>query len=169
MFTATCQPVINADQFRAKWNEFTDPAIYPDSQITFWIAIATLFLNRCRWGNTYLFGIALYAAHNIVLEAQARETAEGGGIPGMTRGVITGESVGQVSLSYDAIPAVEENGSYWNLTQYGIRFLHIARMMGAGPIQVGPGGSLPGVVPGLYNGPGNAWSGPPVRPGYLST
>lgn len=169
MSTATCEPAINASQFRSNFNEFTDVGLYPDSLIIFWIAIATLFLNRCRWGNTYLFGLQLYAAHNIVLEAQARETAEGGGIPGMTKGTITGENVGQVSISYDSIPAVEQNGSYWNLTVYGIRFLHIARMMGAGGIQVGPGGSAPGTVPGLYNGPGVAWSGPPVRPGYLSS
>lgn len=166
---ATCRPILTPATFRSWFPEFTDTDQYPDSLISFWVAVATLFLNPCRWGRTYGLGVALYAAHNIALEAQARDTAEGGGIPGMTRGVITAEGVGQVTIAYDAIPAVEENGSYWNLTVWGVRFLHIARMMGAGATYVGPAGPAPGAVAGLYNGSGNAWSGPPMRPGLLGS
>lgn len=169
MFQSTCTPAINAAQFRSDFPEFTDTSLFPDSLITFWLAVATLFLNRCRWSTAYYLGLELYAAHNIAIEGAARQTAQGGGVPGMMRGVINAEGVGQVTISYDTVASAEPDAGNWNLTIYGSRYIRMVRMFGAGPIQVGPGGSLPGTVAGLYNGPGPAWSGPPGRPGKIST
>jgi hypothetical protein len=112
-------------------------------------------------------GVEMFVAHNLVIDAMNTDTAQIGGWPGIAKGMVSSESPGAVSINYDTQPVMEDGGGNWNLTTYGTRFLRLARMMGAGPIQIGPcgfGGS--GSVPG-YGGDGPAWWGPNCRPGVF--
>lgn len=144
-------------QFRADFPEFSSTAVFPDSGVNYWLNIATLMLNASRWGNLLDLGTELFIAHNIVLEAQAQQTSTVGGLPGLNRGAISAESVDKVSLSYDTNATLELEAGHWNLTVFGTRFIHLSRMMGAGPIQVGAGCGLG--VAGAVSGSG-AWPGP---------
>lgn len=163
-------PIVNAEQFVGDFPEFKDSSKYPQESISYWLAVATVLLDPCRWGSMLQIGVELLVAHELVVEAQAQDTALVGGWPGVSKGPISAESPGAVSLSYDSEPALEIEGGNWNLTVYGTRFLRWARMAGAGPLQVSPGcGVGAGTVPGANGGSGAAWSGPNCKPGWFGS
>jgi hypothetical protein len=157
---------LTSAQFRSDFPEFADKTIYTESAFRYWCTLAFLMLNAPRWGSVLLIGIELFIAHNLVIETQAQQTALNQGWPGESRGAINNESAGEVTVSYDTATTLEEGAGHWNLTVYGTRFINLAKMMGAGGMQVGPCGSgdLAGVVPGAQDG-GPAWSGPNCLPG----
>lgn len=161
--------IVNPNKFRNDFSEFTDTTAYPDSLIRFWMGVASIFLNRSRWCDALCIGAELYVAHMIVLEKKDVDAASAGGWPGISKGAINSEAAGQVTVSYDTAVTLDETGGHWNLTVYGSRFLRMAKMFGAGPIQVGPCGGSPGTVWGADNGSGPAWSGPPCLPGWLGS
>ena len=144
--TSPTTPVVTLAQFRSDFSEFADSVRYPDNSVNYWLAIATIQLNANRFdANMLIIATELYIAHNLVLEAQAQQTAKAAGWPGVSKGVISGENAGAVSVSYDTTAAIELDAGHWNLTVFGIRFIRLAKMFGAGPIQVGCGAvSLPG-------------------------
>jgi Protein of unknown function (DUF4054) len=154
--------IVSPEQFRQDFREFADTAAYPDSDICFWMGVASLFLNRSRWCDALAIGAELYVAHSLVIEKQALDTSKVGGWPGMSKGVINSESPGAVTVSYDTAVTTEETAGHWGLTVYGNRFLRMARMFGIGPIQVGPEcGYGPGALSaGFGTNAGGAWSGP---------
>ena len=168
--TTTLTPAVTIAQFRIDFPEFADSKQYPDSAITYWLAVATLLLNPCRIPpEIIILAAELYIAHNILLEAMDTQTALAGGWPGVNKGVVNSETPGEVTVSYDTAPSVEPDAGHWNLTRYGTRFIRLARMAGAGPVQVGPGCSLPGTLSDANVGTGLAWSGPDCRPGKFGS
>lgn len=150
---------LTAIPLRSDMTEFASTALFPDSTLNYWFGIAAMLLNACRWQQLLTVGMELFVAHNAVLEAFAMRGIAAGGLPGLSRGAISAESVDKASLSYDTGGTLELNGGNWNLTTYGSRFLRLARQFGAGPIQVGIGSN-----PSPFNGP--AWGGPDVWPGF---
>jgi hypothetical protein len=135
----------------------TDPAkaqISPSS-IAYWLNIAYKMLNASRWDDPdiYALGLETFAAHHVVLEVLAQRDMDMAGVPGLATGVIAGKSVGDVSISYDTGSVLEMDAGHWNATLYGKRFIHLARMIGMGPIQVGTGGSLQGPLTAAWPGP----------------
>lgn len=128
---------VTAAKFRGDFPEFANAADFPDSQINFWLTIAGKALNACIWGNMICLGIELYTAHNLVLSRQAAKAAKSGGTPGVMKGPVASEQVGQVSASYDNASGVLEGAGHWNLTTYGVRFRQLSDLMGAGPVQIG--------------------------------
>jgi hypothetical protein len=136
--------------FRQDYPEFTNDVDYPDASLTYWLNIATMMLNANRWDENLNMGLELFMAHHLVLEKMSRDTAKVGGWPGLNKGAISGETTNAGSVSYDTNSVIEADAGHWNYTIYGTRFIHLVRMFGAGPIQIGPGcGSATG-----------AWSGP---------
>ena len=128
---------IAAAQFVSDFPEFADAGIFPPSSINFWAAVAAMLLNPARWMRTLPLAMELFIAHNIVLEAQAQQSADLGGIPGLNRGIIASEAGGSVNVSYDTAGALVPDAGHWNLTTYGTRLMWLVSMFGAGPIQVG--------------------------------
>lgn len=124
------------DEFRAVAPAFSDPVMFPDASIQFWLDAASILLT-CRWGSALAIGTVLFVEHNLALEAAAMPAAGSGGVPGMLHGVVSSEAAGSVSVSYDTGMAAESSAGHWNLTVYGERFLRMARLVGAGPIQLG--------------------------------
>lgn len=122
--------------FRAAFPEFADTTKYPDQMINFWYNLAKDMVQICRWKTQWLTGIYLYIAHEITLQATSVKTARVGGTPGQNSGVPSQKAVGGVSASYDSQSNSEKNGGEWNLTNYGKQFLRLARIFGAGAIQL---------------------------------
>ena len=122
--------------FRAALPEFADTAVYPDSLVLIWSNVATSFVNEARWAEVYDTGIYLVTAHHLVLGERDSLTAQVGGTPGQVTGPLSAKAVDKVSASYDTGAAVIDGGGFWNLTTYGIRYLSLARIFGAGGLQI---------------------------------
>jgi Protein of unknown function (DUF4054) len=163
--------MVTYQSFIADYPEFSNAMIFPQSGFNYWANFAMIMLTSV-WGQAapagqpnslFDIGEELFIAHNLVLEAMNQKSVAVGGIPGLTKGVVSAENAGQVSVSYDTTAGIEEDAGQWNLTTYGIRLIGIARMLGAQPTQIGPQGI--GGPP--FSGPG--WIGPPPFPGYFSS
>jgi hypothetical protein len=127
-------------------------------EIQFWIDLGKKLINTCRWGDLAAYGLQLFVAHNLALE-----NARCGGAastPGMILGPITSAAVDKVSYSRDASAAMDPKNGHWNLTTYGLRYIYLVRMVGAGPLQIGvpPGGS--------NHAGGIAWPGVLIPPAW---
>lgn len=122
--------------FRAAFPEFANTAKYPDAQLTFWASIATAQVNVCRWGDMAPNGVFLYVAHEITLAYQNVKSASIGGTPGGQSGPANSKAVGSVSVGYDTQQTAEKDAGWWNLTTYGKQFIRLARMFGAGVVQL---------------------------------
>ena len=131
----------------------TDPAAVqfgPDA-LNYWLVAATQMINQARFGNLYYMACELFMAHNLALEAYSEQ---GGNqtIPGLAKGMIASSTAGNVSVVYNNAAVMELDAGHWNFTTFGLRFIKLARLLCAGPLQVTGGGCQ-----GPYNGP--AWNG----------
>lgn len=145
-------------QFRTDFPEFGDATKTPDSLISLWMTVATNLVNADRWGELADIGIELATAHHLALAQRDANAAASGAAPGAIAAPLSSKSVGPVSASYDTGAVTLTDAGFWAMTSYGLRFLSLARMMGAGPIQIGerdlggpgtvgtwgPGGRAPG-------------------------
>ena len=122
--------------FRSAFPEFSDTTVYPDEQITFWAGIAELQVRQCIWTTMWTKGVMLYVAHEITLAAQSAKAAAIGGTPGSQGGIANSKTVGSVSVGYDSTSTSEKDAGWWNLTTYGKQFIRLARIFGAGAIQL---------------------------------
>ena len=122
--------------FRAAFPEFNDTTVYPDAQISFWSVVAEKQVLLCRWGDLWAQGVQLYVAHEITLAAQSAKAAAIGGTPGSQGGIANSKTVGSVSVGYDSTSTSEKDAGWWNLTTYGKQFIRLARIFGAGAVQL---------------------------------
>lgn len=127
---------VTAASFRANYPEFADQTAYPDSGVAYWIRVAGLLLNACRWQDMLDVATELFVAHNLVLERQAQKSAAGGAVPGASSGAIASKTVGPVTQAYDTSAGINPDAGHWNLTTFGTRFYGLMQMFGAGPIHV---------------------------------
>ena len=123
-------------QFRQMFPEFGETADYASATISLWLGVAAKLVDANRWGNLIDTGIGFFTAHNLVLQTANIRAAEAGGVPGSTGGMVASKSVGTVSVSYDATVAAELDAGHWNQTTYGRQYIHLARMIGAGCVQL---------------------------------
>lgn len=128
--------VFNADVFRTTFPEFTDAVTYPTPMIDFWAGLAQLQVPPCIWKDCWIQGVSLYTAHELVLAAQNAKTGTIGGVPGVSGGIANTKTVGSVTVGYDTTSTAEKDAGYWNLTNYGKQFIRLARIFGAGAIQL---------------------------------
>lgn len=131
---------VTASTFRAAFPEFADTETYPDEMVDLWITAANRLMSADRWASLLDLGTQLFIAHNLVLGARDRKAAANGGVGGTSGGVVASKSVDKVSVSYDTGAGTISGGGAWNLTTYGVRYLQLARMVGAGGMQISPGG-----------------------------
>ncbi|CAM2295246.1 DUF4054 domain-containing protein [Ralstonia mannitolilytica] len=122
--------------FRATFPEFSDTTKYPDASIEFWMGIAVSLVNPDRWGVLTDQGVSLVTAHHLVMGQRDQAAAAVGGAPGEVKGPTASKSVDKVSVSYDTGAVALSDAGFWNLTTYGVRFMTIARAMGAGGMQL---------------------------------
>lgn len=127
---------VDADQFRTDFPEFADTTQYPDAVVNLWLSVGVLSLPVDRWDTLYNIGLELFTAHHLTIASKNTGAASAGGVPGSVQGPIASKSVDKVSVSYDAGAVSLTDGGFWNMTSYGIQFLQMARMIGAGGIQL---------------------------------
>ncbi|WP_427183534.1 DUF4054 domain-containing protein [Bordetella bronchialis] len=123
-------------KFRQDFPEFADETAYPDAEVTFFSGLAEQLLPECRWGTVWTYAVELFTAHQLVVARRNQQTAGAGGAPGAVSGPTTAKAVDKVSVSYDAAAVTLEDGGFWNMSSYGIQLLQLARMFGAGGIQL---------------------------------
>jgi hypothetical protein len=122
--------------FRAAFPEFKDTVRYPDELINFWAGLAILQVLPRVWKRAWFQGMCLYVAHEITMAERNEKTAQNGGVPGTFGGIANSKTVGGASVGYDSTVTSERDGGWWNLTTYGKQFLRLARIFGAGAIQL---------------------------------
>lgn len=122
--------------FRTAFPEFKSTVKYPDAMVTFWAGVAELQVLQRVWRNMWTQGVMLYVAHEITLAAQNVKASEVGGVPGTSGGIANTKTVGGVSVGYDSQSTSEKDAAYWNLTNYGKQFIRLAKLFGAGAIQL---------------------------------
>lgn len=128
---------VDLDRFREDFPAFANSGVWEDEAIQYYLNLANLVFDPLRWYDFLDLGIELFVAHNLVLDQQGNVVGARGGIPGTSGvGIVSSKSVGPASVSYDTTSGGEADGGAWNLTVYGRRFLRLARMVGAGPVQV---------------------------------
>lgn len=129
-------PTFAPGAFRTAFPEFKDTVKYPDEMVNFWATVAQNQVPCRVWKNMWLQGVYLYTAHECVLAAQNVKTSVSGGTPGTMGGVPNSKAVGGVNVGYDSQSNSEKDAGYWNLTNYGKQFIRLARLFGAGAIQL---------------------------------
>ncbi len=122
--------------FRAAFPEFASTVVYPDAMLTFWGELAETQVRQCIWGTIWQKGVSLYVAHEITLAAQNTKASAVGGVPGVSGGIANTKTVGSASIGYDTTSTAEKDAGWWNLTNYGKQFIRLARIFGAGAIQL---------------------------------
>ncbi|MGH7867906.1 MAG: DUF4054 domain-containing protein [Candidatus Dormibacteraceae bacterium] len=154
--------MITAAQFNVDFPEFADVIAFPPSRINFWLNVASQLMNQDRWGapaakgqsgTLFDVGQELFVAHFMTTGARAQAVVDNGGIPGEMTGPVNSKGVDKVSVSYTTSEATASNADHWNLSVYGVQYIHLARLVGFGPIQVGIGVADPLSGAFAYPGP----------------
>ena len=127
---------LTSTQFRSDFPEFSNIGVYPDTLVNMWLTVAASLVNGARWMELTNIGMELVTAHHLVLSMRDQTASAVGGAPGLMTGPTSAKSVDKVSTSYDTGAATLDNAGFWSLSSYGIRFLTLARMMGAGGMQI---------------------------------
>lgn len=122
--------------FRTNFPEFADTTVYTSTMINFWAGLAEKLVRPCVWKDCVVEGQSLYVAHQITIEAQDKKSASAGGAPGTFGGVANNKTVGSATVGYDSQSTSEKDAGFWNLTTYGKQFIRLARIFGAGVIQL---------------------------------
>ena len=150
---------VTVDSFRVSFTEFANKVTYPDGDANFYLTYALLALDPARWGNLLDIGVQLFIAHNLALEFNAKRAAALGQNPGFIVGSVSSGSVDKVSYSRNLTGVMNTKHGHWNLTIYGLRYIRMVGMIGAGPLQVGAPNGDPGT---------GAWPGPigSIVPGW---
>ena len=117
---------MDVPKFLAIFPEFSDLDLYPEEKITFWLDYSTHFVNTARFKQLTDTAIALVCAHQLTLA----------NMNGRVQGNVTGSSVDSVSESYDLSAIQKERSGHWNLTMYGLQYIQLVKLYGAGPAQI---------------------------------
>jgi hypothetical protein len=142
---------VTITSFRQVFRAFNDLGKFPDDAIAYYTALGVNFLSGAASGAGHRFdalildhAVGLFVAHHLVLDARdADVTAITGAIPGELEGVATAKSADKVSINMDTKAVTFENEGFWNMTRFGVQLMNLARMFGAGGIQLGtPGGDV---------------------------
>jgi hypothetical protein len=123
-------------QFRTDFPEFSNTTRFPTSLITFWSNLAEKLVSKPRWDTCYGEGVALFTAHNVALASIDAAAAANGKTPGVATGVVQSKSLGSAAISYDTQGSMQADAGHWNQTTYGRRYAWLAKMFGAGPVQL---------------------------------
>lgn len=143
--------MVTVESFRAAFPVYTDRNLYPDAQIQFYLDLGYKLHDPVRWGDILDYGVSLWTAHSLAMDAQSVGTA-----PGAIRGAVTSMSADGVSWSRDIGSAMNPKAGHWNLSSFGLRWRGLYDMFGAGPIYVG----APSLYDAYLSGSAWAWPGP---------
>lgn len=117
-----------------------NPIVVPQSVIQAFIDMANASLQQARWHSAWQTAMNLYVAHFCTLYLQTSADPNSGASAvfeaGKAQGVLSGESVGDVSYSSDVNIASVDGWAMWNLTAYGQQLATLAKLYGKGGMQI---------------------------------
>lgn len=117
---------MNYATFVGKYPEFSDASEYSQPVVETTIAVCSKLVNAERWGDLTEHGIGLLTAHYMVLS----------NMDGSVKGILTSKSVDNVAATMDVSHIQTLGAGHYNASSYGILFYQLAKMFGAGGIQV---------------------------------
>lgn len=123
-------------EFRTEFPEFSDTSVYPSTMILSKSFVAELQVLECTWKRMRPYAVKLYVAHELTISSQNVKAAKVGGVPGTSGGIANTKTVGSVTVGYDSNTSTEKDAGWWNRSTYGQEFIRLARIFGAGAIQL---------------------------------
>lgn len=133
MSGSAASPYVTNDQFRADFPAFKDLTRYQNASVTMYLTLAGNLLPGDRWGDLWIMGQELFAAHFLLLDQMDEASVSKGAAT--QAGPITNKSVGAVSVAYGD-GAMEADAGHWNTTSFGRRLIRFARLVGMGGSQL---------------------------------
>lgn len=114
-------------EFKIRFPEFGSVL---DARVQLFLDDAELELDTSRWGDRYDKGQALLAAHYLTLSLKAASGASS------SSGTVASKSIGDVSVSYAVASSVSKTEDFYSSTIYGLEYLVLARLVGAGMVVI---------------------------------
>lgn len=128
--------MLNESSFRESMPMFADTDLYPAAKFNFYLNMGKKLLPESRWDDLLDEGLTFFIAHYLTLYQRSMDAADMGGDAGQVVGNETSKSVDSVSYSVDVSSVSLTDAGHWNQTTFGVQFLQMARMVGAGGIQL---------------------------------
>ncbi|MEX5443433.1 DUF4054 domain-containing protein [Acinetobacter schindleri] len=128
--------MLSESSFRESMPMFADVTLYPSAQFNFYLNLGKKLLPESRWDDLLDEGLTFFVAHYLTLYRRSMDAADIGGDAGQVIGNETSKSIDGVSYSMDVSSVSLSDAGHWNQTTFGIQFLQLARMVGAGGIQL---------------------------------
>lgn len=122
---------INKTAFRTAFPEFASLTDYPDTVMEFWESMASAYVSEVKWSALYTVGMSLVLAHFLTI-AKGNKSDPGAG----NGGLISNQSVGDVSAGFDTTSTIEAGAGQWNITTYGQQYTRMARLIGGVAMQL---------------------------------
>jgi hypothetical protein len=130
-------PAYASTDFLGMYPKFTD--LVPDAVLSAYITFANACMVQARYQDMWPMVMGWFIAHFLTLYLQSdgnpSSTATQAAQQGLARGIQVSTSVGDVSVSYQAVEGLDDWAS-WTLTTYGQQFATIAKVMGSGSMYI---------------------------------
>ena len=131
IYSTTDNPEYTSDNFLMAYPQFSMLDI---SIVDAWVGIAHQCVKYSLWDKTWELGMGLFIAHFLTLYQQTIEEDLGNPVlsKGLSKGLITSESVGGMSVSYDLGSFTSEFDGWGTFKQtiFGQQYAHFLQMMG---------------------------------------
>ena len=131
IYSTTDNPEYTSDNFLMAYPQFSMLDI---SIVDAWVGIAHQCVKYSLWDKTWELGMGLFIAHFLTLYQQTIEENLGNPVlsKGLSKGLITSESVGGMSVSYDLGSFTSEFDGWGTFKQtiFGQQYVHFLQMMG---------------------------------------
>ena len=131
IYSTTDNPEYTSDNFLRAYPQFS---ILDMSVVDAWVGIAHQCVKYSLWDKTWELGMGLFIAHFLTLYQQTIEEDLGNPVlsRGLSKGLITSESVGGMSVSYDLGSFTSEFDGWGTFKQtiFGQQYVHFLQMMG---------------------------------------
>lgn len=131
IYSTNDNPEYTSDNFLMAYPQFS---ILDTSVVDAWVGIAHQCVKYSLWDKTWELGMGLFIAHFLTLYQQTIEEDLGNPVlsKGLSKGLITSESVGGMSVSYDLGSFTSEFDGWGTFKQtiFGQQYVHFLQMMG---------------------------------------
>lgn len=114
--------------------------ILPAAALQMYAALASTYLQQARWRDTWAMAMGLFIAHfaTLYLQSMAAPGSPADAVvsAGTARGLVSSETAGPVSVSYESIATDLDGWAAWKLTAFGQQLATFAKIIGKGPMLV---------------------------------
>ncbi|HEY3987947.1 MAG TPA: DUF4054 domain-containing protein [Acidobacteriaceae bacterium] len=119
-------------------NVYLTPLV-PVPVVNAFVALASACLVQARYQELWPVAMGWFIAHFLTLyldtDGNPAATAATAAAQGAAKGIMTANSAGDVSVSYQALEGLD-GWAAWTLTKYGQQFATVAKMIGSGSMYI---------------------------------